>query len=82
MAISGTKVSFHGTVFVNDDDGVITADIENLKEEIAEKAQEGSVSKEAEMCPLVQTFQWYKMGCYLISSNFDKGEPSYLPDKP
>ena len=45
MRISGTKILFHGTVFVDDDDGVITADFENLMEEIADQAQKGSVSK-------------------------------------
>ena len=82
MAISGTKVSFHGTVFIDNNDGVITANFNNFMEEIAEQAQKGSVAEEAEMCPLGKTFQLDKMGCYLISFDFDKGEPSYLPDKP
>ena len=47
MAVSGTKVSVHGTVFLDDDDGVITADFENSMEEIADQAQKGSVEKEA-----------------------------------
>ena len=77
MAVSGTKVSVHGTVFLDDDDGVITADFENLMEEIADQAQKGSVPKEAEMRPLGQTFRLDKMGCCLIS--FDS---SYILDKP
>ena len=65
MAISGTKILFHGTVFVDNNDGVITADFDNLMEEIVDQAQKGSVLKEAEMLPLGQTFQLDKMGCYL-----------------
>ena len=41
MAISGTKILFHGTVFVDDDDGVITADFDNLMEGIADQTQKG-----------------------------------------
>ena len=74
MAISGTKILFHGTVFVDNND---PAYFDNLMEEIVDQAQKGSVLKEAEMLPLGQTFQLNKMGCYLISF-----EPSYVPDKP
>ena len=37
------------------------------------------MGKEASMRPQRQTFQLDKMGCYLIFSNFDKGEPFSLP---
>ena len=62
MAISGTKILFHGTVFVDNND---PAYFDNLMEEIVDQAQKGSVLKEAEMLPLGQTFQLDRMVCYL-----------------
>ena len=77
MAINVTKILVHGTVFVDNEDRVITADFGNLMEEIADQPQKGSVSKVAEMRPLGQTFRLDKMGCCLISF-----KPYYILDKP
>ena len=82
MSTCGKKVSFYGTVFVDDDDGVITANFDDSMEEISERSHKVLVAKEAEMRSLGQTFQLDEMGCYLISFYFDKAKPFYLPAEP
>ena len=82
-AISGEKVEFFGTVFVDDADAIRTAKKPKTPPStLANDAKEGLEAIGRIMRPNGQAFNMSKVKCYIIAFEFVDGEPQLIPADP